>query len=145
MNDRFHKDYGKRAEHDRNPNSLAYELQHLGVRRLASMRRTYRGPQFYRFLPFFLIFFAVPYLFDLVYCEDLSAPPLLLAMLVDGEEVDPSEASEGPFSSNDQATSVDFTLGVVVAYSQPICQTQAIGYLQHLSLASLTSRPPPVL
>ena len=92
-----------------------------------------------------VFFFAVPYLVDLVYCEDLSAPPLLLAMLVDGEEIEPSEASEGCFSSNDQATWVDSTLGVLVAYSQPLCQTQAIGYLQHLSLASLTSRPPPVL
>jgi|SRR5215831_4009115 len=92
-----------------------------------------------------VFFFAVPYLVDLVYCEDLSAPPLLLARLVDGEEVDASEVSVGPFSSNDQATSGDSALSVLVAYSQPICQTQAIGYLQHLSLASLTSRPPPVL
>jgi hypothetical protein len=53
------------------------------------MRRAYHGRAFYLFLPLFLIFFAVPYLFDIVYCEELYGTPLSQAALIDGEKVDP--------------------------------------------------------
>jgi hypothetical protein len=37
------------------------------------------------------VFFAVPYLFDVVYCEELYGTPLSQAALIDGEKVDPQE------------------------------------------------------
>ncbi len=49
------------------------------------------GPAFYILLPFFLFFFAVPYLFDLAYCEELYGTPLSQAALIEGEKVDPHE------------------------------------------------------
>ncbi len=57
------------------------------------MKFTSRGPQFYLFLPLFVIFFAVPYLFDLAFCEELSTTPLSQAALIDAEKVDPDDGS----------------------------------------------------
>jgi hypothetical protein len=57
------------------------------------MNITSRRSQFYLFLPLFLIFFAIPYLFDLAFCEELYATPLSQAALLDAEKVDPDDGS----------------------------------------------------
>jgi hypothetical protein len=106
------------------------------------MKITSRGPSFYYiFLPLFLIFFAVPYLFDLAFCEELYATPLSQAALIDAEKVDPSDR-ESFSTSLDYATESDVTVA-----SPPTC------FAWHLSFegssftvpipVSLTSRPPP--
>ncbi len=60
------------------------------------MRITSRGPTFYILLPLFLVFFAVPYLFDLAFCEELYTTPLSQAALIDAEKVDPYDGDEFP-------------------------------------------------
>jgi hypothetical protein len=68
------------------------------------MNITSRRPQFYLFLPLFLIFFAVPYVFDLVFCEELYATPLSQAALIDAEKVDPDDGSSSFTSLDSTAT-----------------------------------------
>ena len=46
-------------------------------------------PALYIVGPLFLVFFAIPYLFDLAYCEELYGTPLSQASLSDGEQVEP--------------------------------------------------------
>jgi hypothetical protein len=105
------------------------------------MKITSRRPAFYIFLPLFLIFFAVPYLFDLAFCEELYATPLSQAALIDAEKVDPSEG-ESSSASLDDTTECDVTVP-----SPPTC------FASHFSFEGcsftvaipvlLTSRPPP--
>lgn len=56
------------------------------------MKLLSRGPRFYLFLPL-VIFFAVPFLFDLAFCEELYVTPLSQAALPDAEKVDPNDGS----------------------------------------------------
>lgn len=66
------------------------------------MNRRYRGLEFY-LLSFLLIFFAVPYLFDVAYCEELyGGTPPSQAALIDGEKVEPYDG-HGFFPSLDCA------------------------------------------
>ena len=105
------------------------------------MTITSRGPAFYIFLPLFLVFFAVPYLFDLAFCEELYATPLSQAALIDAEKVDPSEG-ESSSASLDDSTACAVTVpppptSFTSHFSFPDCSfRQAIPVL-------LTSRPPP--
>ena len=105
------------------------------------MKITSRGPAFYIFLPLFFIFFAVPYLFDLAFCEELYATPLSQAALIDAEKVDPSDGKSS-------STSLDDTTECKVTVARPpTC------FASHVSFegssftvpipVSLTSRPPP--
>jgi hypothetical protein len=65
-----------------------------------------RRPTFSILVPLFLIFFAVPYLFDIAYCEELDSISLSQAALIDGEEVDPQQG-ESPSASLDLAITRD--------------------------------------
>jgi hypothetical protein len=105
------------------------------------MKLTSRGPAFYICLPLFLIFFAVPYLFDLAFCEELYTTPLSQAALIDAEKVDPYDG-ESSWNSLDCVTTG--------AVSAPLTSTCFASYAS-LEASSfgvpipvlLTSRPPP--
>jgi hypothetical protein len=106
------------------------------------MRITSRGPTFYILLPLFLVFFAVPYLFDLAFCEELYTTPLSQAALIDAEKVDPYDG-DSSWISLDSATT-----GAVSALPTPTCSA-AHASLQGCMVSIpipilLTSRPPPV-
>ena len=102
-------------------------------------------PQFYIFLPLFLIFFAVPYLFDLAFCEELYATPLSQAALIDAEKVDPKIGLDDGSSS---LTSFDWA--ATEEMSEPAAANCFVldslltecGFRSPLPLR-LTSRPPP--
>lgn len=105
------------------------------------MKITSRGPAFYIFLPLFFVFFAVPYLFDLAFCEELYATPLSQAALIDAEKVDPSEG-ESSCPSLDYATEYDVTVP-----RPPTCVASRFSF-EGCSVTVpipvlLTSRPPP--
>lgn len=105
------------------------------------MKLTCRGPSFYIFFPLFLVFFALPYLFDLAFCEELYATPLSQAALIDAEKVDPYDG-ESSWTSLDCARTGEVSV--------PPTPTS---FVPHSSLARgrfrapipvlLTSRPPP--
>jgi len=105
------------------------------------MTITSRWPQFYIFLLLFLIFFAVPYLFDLAFCEELYATPLSQAALIDAEKVDRDDGSSS-LTSLDWAAMEDMS-------GPPAAQCFVLdsvltecGFRSPLPLR-LTSRPPP--
>ncbi len=105
------------------------------------MKLTSRGPGFYLFLPLFLIFFALPYLFDIVFCEDLYATQLSQAALIDAEIVDP-HTGDVPSTALDctptGASSVD-ARSVFFAIASPF-DCSSIGPPIPILLVS---RPPP--
>jgi hypothetical protein len=105
------------------------------------MKITSRGLQFYIFLPLFVIFFAVPYLFDLAFCEELSNTPLSQAALIDAEKVDPDDGSS-PLSFLDAAATEEMS-GLPTAENFVLSSfLTSCGFrspIPHL----LTSRPPP--
>jgi hypothetical protein len=108
----------------------------------ASMRRSFHGSQFYIFLPFFLIVFAVPYLFDLAFCEELYATPLSQAAFIDGELVEPYESE---FSSSGLDSTETGAETVLLANEGVSLQSDSIGSISPaLFPIVLTSRPPPV-
>lgn len=105
------------------------------------MKITSRGPAFYIFLPLFFVFFAVPYLFDLAFCEELYATPLSQAALIDAEKVDPSEGESSSASLDDS------TVGDVTVRRPPTCvashlSCEGSGFTVPIPVL-LTSRPPP--
>ncbi|MEO7864199.1 MAG: hypothetical protein ABIU05_27955 [Nitrospirales bacterium] len=108
---------------------------------LAAMNITSRRPQFYLFLPLFLIFFAVPYVFDLVFCEELYATPLSQAALIDAEKVDPDDGTVS-LSSLDLAATEEMS---ELPTAEPLVQVSFLtsgGFKSPIPLL-LTSRPPP--
>lgn len=105
------------------------------------MKLTYRGPSFYIFLPLFLIFFAVPYLFDVAFCEDLYSTPLSQAALIDGEKVDPYEGESSGNSLNYIATD-DVSASSTSKCFAPHSSSESYS-VRALIPVLLTSRPPP--
>ena len=106
------------------------------------MKIVFRGPQFYLFLPLFVIFFAIPYLFDLAFCEELYATPLSHASLIDAEKVEPDDKSSS-LSFLDSAATEEMT-GRPIAESFVLDRFLArCGFRSPIPLL-LTSRPPPV-
>jgi hypothetical protein len=106
------------------------------------MNRPNRGPQFYILLPFLLIVFAVPYLFDVAYCEDLYGTPLSQAALVDGEKVDPSEAKIS-WTFFECGRTADVRVPPIPKSFTPQSSWDD-GHIGAPAPVLLTSRPPPV-
>jgi hypothetical protein len=105
------------------------------------MRLPYQGPIFYLLAPFLFIFFVVPYIFDVAYCEDLYGTPLSQAALIDGEKVDPYEAGLS-------VTSFDFVAASNIReslFSKFVTRTPFLpSYSQSAQIPVLRfSRPPP--
>lgn len=100
-----------------------------------------RGPGFYIFLPLFLIFFAVPYLFDLAFCEELYTTQLSQAALIDAEKVDPHG---GEFSSTclDCAATGDPSAPPTPTCFAPHSPLEGCSVRAPIPVL-LTSRPPP--
>lgn len=57
----------------------------------APVKRSYRGIRTYLVFPLLLIFFAVPYLIDLAYCNEIYHTDVSQSALIDGESVDPCD------------------------------------------------------
>lgn len=93
--------------------------------------------------PFFFIFFAIPYLFDLAYCEELYGTPLSQASLIDGEKVEPfgEESSSRSLDSVTANADSDPTrpTGFVSAF---LSRTYNLG--SGLTIVPV-SRPPPTV
>ncbi len=106
------------------------------------MTRRYHGPAYYLFLPFFLIFFAVPYLFDVAYCEELYGTPLSQAALIDGEKVDPYEGAPAPHTV-DWDTSFQGICLVPDGVARPSLPTGQPSDLHRPP--QVVARPPPVI
>ncbi len=100
-----------------------------------------RGSHFYIFLPLFLIFFAVPYLFDLAFFEELYATPLSQAALIDAEKVDPDDGSSS-VTFLDWAISEDVCGPLTAEYFVLDSSLTECGFRSPIPLL-LTSRPPP--
>jgi hypothetical protein len=92
----------------------------------------------------FILIFVPSFLVDLVYCEELTAPPLFLISLVDGEVIDASEDHSKEFSIDDSAT-VCGASGLLNDHSHFEYEASAKSYSQHPPMVSLASRPPPLL
>ena len=105
------------------------------------MKITSRGPQFYIFLPLFFIFFAVPYLFDLAFCEELSTTPLSQAALIDAEKFDPDDGSSS-LSVLDSAATEEMSGLPTAEYFILGSFLTSRGFRSPIPLL-LTSRPPP--
>lgn len=93
----------------------------------------------------FIIFFALPYLVDVAYYEDLSPSHFAQAVLGNGEEVELSEAKACvslPDNGFDHIASGSAMWKAAVSW--PVCQTKILVPPQYLFLAALTSRPPPI-
>jgi hypothetical protein len=91
--------------------------------------------------PFLLIFLAIPYLFDLAYCEELYSTPLSQASLIDGEKVEPSgEESSSP--SFDSALEESAKVSTTSSSFAPALFFEGCSFRSGFSIV-LTSRPPP--
>lgn len=94
---------------------------------------------------FLIIFCALPYLVDVVYCEDLTPSHFAQAVLGEGEDVDPPDTKACMFVPGDQ---FDWsgTDSAVWRTGLPCHVGQAVALVpsQFTLLASLTSRPPPI-
>jgi hypothetical protein len=92
----------------------------------------------------FIIFFALPYLVDVAYCQDLSLSHFAQAVLGDGEELELSETKACvslPDCGLDHIASAMWKTDV----PWPACQVKILVSPQYLFLAAMTSRPPPIL
>lgn len=105
------------------------------------MKRPYHGLQCYVLLPFLLIFFAVPYLFDIAYCEDLYGTPLSQAALIDGEKVDSSEGKSS-WTSLDCGRMADVSVPPAPKSFAPPSSLD-VCHIRASIPVLLTSRPPP--
>lgn len=105
------------------------------------MKITSRGPQFYILLPLFVIFFAVPYLFDLAFCEELSNTPLSQAGLIDAEKVVPDDGTSS-LSFLDSAATEEMSGLPTAEYFALNSFLTRCGFRSPIPLL-LTSRPPP--
>ena len=112
-----------------------------GVGISLEMKLTSNRPQFYLFLPLFLIFFAVPYLFDLAFCEELYATPLSQAALIDAEKVDPDDGSCSLTSLDSAATEEMSELPTAEHFVQDSFLT-GCSFRSRIPLLP-TTRPPP--
>ncbi len=105
------------------------------------MKLTPQGPGFYLFLPLFLVFFALPYLFDIVFCEDLYTTQLSQAALIDAEQVEPHV--KGVTSTSLDSTPLDVTTvhptSTHLAFVPHLTNSRVRSPLAVL----LRSRPPP--
>jgi hypothetical protein len=90
-----------------------------------------------------IIFFGIPYLVDVAYCEDLTPAHFAQNFVFDGEEVDPSD---------DQAcfVTLDHPIGVLaeippclIASTQFGDLAQTVSSFKYLSVTWHASRPPP--
>lgn len=104
------------------------------------MKLPSRGPGFYFFLPLFLVFFALPYLFDIVFCEDLYTTQLSQAALIDAEKVDPYSIELSP-TLDDTTTGASniYPPATIVAFVAPV----EYAIPRRAFPVSLVSRPPP--
>jgi len=101
-----------------------------------------------RFSPWFLfiIFFSLPYFVDVAYCEDLSPSHFAQALRDDGEDIDPSKTKAGvSYPVNPGLSNRLWRGGVDIEVPWNVCQAQALVFPQHVLLAPLPSRPPPIL
>ena len=105
------------------------------------MNITSRRPQFYLFLPLFVIFFAVPYLFDLAFCEELYVTQLSQAALIDAEKVDPDDGSAS-LTSVDWAATEEINGPPIGKCFVPDCLLTERGFESPIP-PLLASRPPP--
>jgi hypothetical protein len=88
-----------------------------------------------------LILCFMPYLFDVVTCEESSFSPLHQQALVDGENADPADDDQGPsYTITSQVTHVRHNPGPA---STGADDRITLGPSAHLGLP-LTSRPPPL-
>lgn len=103
------------------------------------MNITSRSSTLRLFLPLFLIFFAIPYLFDLVFYEELYATQLPQAALIDAEKLE----SDGKYCAGFDGVTTGNT-AVLPAGPSFIshCSLKGCGSKASIS-ALLTSRPPP--
>lgn len=86
---------------------------------------------------------VAPYLLDVAICEEFSASPLHQPALVDGEEVDPSEATAVGLSHDDQTQSLILPSGNGEDQG-PVVNAGPLAPPQNCSVVSLSSRPPPI-
>ena len=93
----------------------------------------------------FFIFFALPYLVDVVYCEDLTPSHFAQAVLGEGEDVDPPDTKGCLFDPGDQFDCAGTDRAVWrTGLAREVGQARAMVSPQFILLASLTSRPPPI-
>ena len=86
---------------------------------------------------------VAPYLLDVAICEESSASPLHQPALVDGEEVEPSEATAVLLSHDDHTQSLILLSGN--AENQwPLVDSVSRTPPNNFAVVSLTSRPPPI-
>ena len=112
------------------------------IRYMSTSRGCFR-PVLYIVGPLFLVFFAIPYLFDLAYCEELYGTPLSQASLIDGETVEPF---------GEESSSRSLNLATAKAGPDPAAPTgfvsallfQACNLRSGLSIVPI-SRPPPAV
>jgi len=93
----------------------------------------------------FIALMALPYLVDVAYCEDLTPSHSAQALLGDASEADPSETKAAIPLVGDQYALAGIQWAVLK--KDVLCQafqSRMVVVAQHLSLALLTSRPPPI-
>ena len=94
---------------------------------------------------FLIIFCALPYLVDVVYCEDLTPSHFAQAVLGEGEDVDPPDTKAGMVVPGDQFDCFGTASAVWrTGLACQVGQARALVPSQFTLLASLTSRPPPI-
>jgi len=97
-----------------------------------------------RFL--FIVLLALPYSFDVVYCEDLTPSHFAQAVSGEGKDVDPSDLKDCLLVPDDQSEHIGSGCAVWgTGLLRPACQTSVSLPGHYLVIASLISRPPPIL
>jgi hypothetical protein len=85
---------------------------------------------------------VAPYLLDVAISEESSASPLHQPALVDGEEVEPSQATAAFLSHNDQTQSLILLSGNAEIH-WPLVNSVPLTPPNNFAVVPLTSRPPP--
>ena len=89
-----------------------------------------------------LVLCVAPYLLDVAICEESSASPQHQPALVDGEEVEPSEATAVFLSHDDKTQSLIVRSGNG-GDQGPLVDSVPLTPPNNFAVVSLTSRPPP--
>jgi hypothetical protein len=85
---------------------------------------------------------VAPYLLDVAICDESSASSLHQPALVDGEEVEPSDATAVFLSHDDQTQSLILLSGNPENQG-PLVDSVPLTPPNNFAVVSLTSRPPP--
>jgi hypothetical protein len=89
-----------------------------------------------------LVLCVAPYLLDVAICDESSASPQHQPVLVDGEEVEPSEATAVFLSHDDKTQSLIVRSGSG-GDQGPLVDSVPLTPPNNFAVVSLTSRPPP--